>query len=156
MSGDRESQVTKTVRKWKKDSLLAHCLARAVIADMGGVEAAETAWGPKAERLSKWAATKAGIRATPKGTRVAGFVVMWAIAMRDEKKDGYSITEYQRYWYEGERQAYRLQKEFRELWPEYETPNELARQIVAQVNAKLSKREMAMLPSTLQVEAAAV
>ena len=79
--------------------------------------------------------------------------MQWAVAMRDEGADEYSITEYQRYWYEGERQTYRLQKEFRELWPELDTPNELARQIVKHLDAKLSRREIATLPSTLQIRA---
>ena len=115
----------------KKDSLLAHCVARAIIAEQGGIEAAVAQYGPKAERLSKWQGLKAAVHATPKGSRVAGFIVLWALAMRDEKRDEFSITEYQRYWNENERKAYRLQAEFRELWPEFETPNELARQIVA-------------------------
>jgi len=73
--------------------------------------------------------------------------------MRDDGVDEYSITEYQRYWFEGERQTYRLQREFRELWFEYETPNELARQIVKYLDAKLSKREIASLPTTLHIRA---
>lgn len=73
--------------------------------------------------------------------------------MRLEDVDEFSITEYQRYWNEGERQAYRLQREFRELWPEYENPNELARQIVKYVDEKTSKRDIASLPSRLQVTA---
>ena len=92
-------------------------------------------------------------KVTPKASRVPSFIVQWAVAMRDEGVDEYSITEYQRYWYEGERQTYRLQKEFRELWPEFETPNELARQIVKYLDAKLSRREIATLPSTLQIRA---
>ena len=56
--------------------------------------------------------------------------------MKDEGKDGYSITEYQRYYNEGERQAYRSQSEFRELWPEFETPDELARQVVKHLTKK--------------------
>ena len=115
----------------KKDSLLAHCLARAVIHEQGGLEAAAAKYGPKAERLSKWRATATAVKVTPKASRVAGFVVLWATAMRIEELDSFSITEYQRYWNESERQAYRRQVEFRELWPEYETPNELAGQIVA-------------------------
>jgi hypothetical protein len=67
--------------------------------------------------------------------------------------DTYSITEYQRYWNEGERQAYRLQKEFRELWPEFETPNELAQQIVDRLDARVSRKQVASLPLTLQVTA---
>jgi Lhr-like helicase len=61
--------------------------------------------------------------------------------MRAEDRDDYTITEYARFWRETERQAYRLQEEFRELWPEYvETnPTQLALQIVKQGSLKLSK-----------------
>jgi outer membrane cobalamin receptor len=136
-----------------KDSIFAHCVARAVIADQGGIEAATAKYGPKAERLSKWTALKTAARVMPKASRVSTFVVLWALAMRDEKTDGFSITEYQRYWNESERQAYRSQKEFRELWPEFETPNELAVQIVKYVNARVSKKDAGSLPLTLQVVA---
>jgi hypothetical protein len=57
--------------------------------------------------------------------------------MRSEKRHEYTITEYARFWNETERQAYRLQREFRELWPEYETPNELAHQILKQTDLRL-------------------
>lgn len=125
----------------KKDSLLAHCLARAVIHEQGGLEAAAAKYGPKAERLSKWRATATAVKVTPKASRVAGFVVLWATAMRVEDLDSFSITEYQRYWNESERQAYRRQVEFRELWPEYETPNELAGQIVAYLRKRDEAKE---------------
>jgi hypothetical protein len=127
---------------------------RAIIEEQGGIEAAVEKYGPKAERLSKWSAIKTAAKVTPKATRVAGFIVMWAVAMRDEGKDEFSITEYQRWWNEGERQTYRLQGEFRELWPELETPNDLARQIAKQVDEKLgSKRDVAALPLQLQMVA---
>jgi len=93
----------------RKDSLLTHCIARGVIHEQGGIDEAVATYGPKAERLSKWAAVKAVAKVTPKATRVASFIVMWAAAMLDEGVDQYSITEYQRYWIEGERQTYRLQ-----------------------------------------------
>jgi hypothetical protein len=138
----------------KKDSILAHCIGRAVIAEFGGYDLAVETLGEKAERLTKWGALKAVAKVTPKASRVGGFIVMWAVAMRDEGRDEYTITEYQRYWDESERQTYRLQKEFRELWPEYETPNELARQIVKLVDAKLaSKRQIVSLPTQLQMVA---
>ncbi len=139
----------------KKDSILAHCVMRAFIEEQGGLEVAVEKYGPNAERLSKWSAIKTAAKVTPKATRVAGFIVLWAVAMRDEGKDDFSITEYQRWWNEGERQTYRLQGEFRELWPEFETPNELARQIVKHVDKKLasSKRDVASLPMKLQVVA---
>lgn len=147
--------MTVSVRKAdpRRDSLLAHCIARGVIHEQGGIEEAVAAYGPKAERLSKWAAVKAVAKVTPKATRVASFIVMWAAAMLDEGVDQYSITEYQRYWIEGERQTYRLQSEFRELWPEFETPNEFAQQILKQLDPSTSKREIAMLPMRLMVQA---
>jgi hypothetical protein len=138
----------------KKDSILAHCLMRAIIDEQGGLEAAVEKYGPKAERLSKWSAIKTAAKVTPKATRVAGFIVMWAVAMRDEGKEEFSITEYQRWWNEGERQTYRLQGEFRELWPELDTPNELARQIIKYLDGKqASKRDVAALPVQLQLVA---
>jgi hypothetical protein len=124
----------------KKDSLLAHCIARAVIADAGGEDAAKAQWGNEAENLAaagKWKQMKLLMGVTPKASRVAAFVVLWAWAMRDESKDSFTITEFQRYWNDGERQAYRKQAEFRELWPELETPDQLARQVVPYLSEKL-------------------
>lgn len=135
------------------DTLLGHCIARAVIHDEGGLEAAKTKLGPNAERWSTWSKLRAVTKATPKASRVATFIVFWAIAMQDEKRDEYSITEYQRYWNENERQAYRVQNEFRELWPEFENPNELAQQIVKRLDARTARKDVARLPMTLQVVA---
>ena len=147
--------MTRNVRKPdpRRDSLFAHCVARAIIHEQGGIDAAVERYGPKAERLSKWAGVKYVTKATPKASRVAAFITMWAIAMVLEERDEFSITEYERYWNEGERQTYRLQKEFRELWPEFETPTELARQITRHIDAKTSKREAATLPMRLMVTA---
>lgn len=122
-----------------------------MIHDQGGIDTAVAMYGPQAERLSKWAAVKAAAKVTPKASRVAAFIVMWAAAMMDEDADEFSITEYERYWHEGERQTYRLQKEFRELWPEYETPNEVARLVIRHVDEKLTKRDIATLPARLMV-----
>ena len=152
---DKLPQVTESVRKAdrRKDSLLAHCIARAVIHEQGGVDEAVGKYGSSAERLSKWAALRVAAKVTPKASRVAAFIVMWAVAMRDEGVDEYSITQYQRYWNEGERQAYRVQGEFRDLWQEFETPNDLARQIVKHLGASTTKRDIAMLPTRLSVTA---
>ena len=137
------------------DTILGHCIARAVMLDTvreaGGFEAVKAKYGENAERWSTWSKLRAVTKATPKASRVASFIVCWAIAMQEEGRDSYSITEYQRYWNENERQAYRLQNEFRDLWPEFETPNELAGQIVRHVKERLSKRDVAKLPTTLRV-----
>jgi hypothetical protein len=135
-----------------RDSIIAHCIARGVIHEQGGIEAATEKYGARAERLGKWEALKTAARVTPKAARVAGFIVFWAVGMRESGGEEFSITEYQRFWNENERQAYRLQKEFRELWPEYETPHELALQIVKHLDdRKRSKGDVATLPAQLQV-----
>ena len=120
-------RVVSALRSSSKDSLLVHCLARAVIAS-NGWERSERENRDGTFKVNQWV----GARVAPKATRVALFVGSWAAAMRVDGRDGYTITEYMRFWNESERQAYRLQREFRELWPEFETPNELARQIVKQ------------------------
>lgn len=119
-----------------------------MIAELGGWEAAAERFEAGELRANAWL----GVKATPKGSRVATFIVLWAVGMRDEGRDDFSITEYQRHWYENERRAYRLQKEFRELWPEYETPNELARMLVGQLDAE-KPANVARLPMHLQVTA---
>jgi hypothetical protein len=119
---------------------------RAMIAELGGWEKAQKRFDAGEVRVNAWL----GVKATPKGSRVATFIVLWAVGMRDEGRDEFSITEYQRHWYENERRAYRLQKEFRELWPEYETPNELARMLLDQLDAE-KPANVASLPMQVQV-----
>jgi hypothetical protein len=141
--------VTDTVRKRPStDSLLAHCVMRAMIAEAGGWEKAQKRFKTGELRVNAWL----GVKATPKGSRVATFVILWATAMKAERRDEFSITEYQRYWNENERKAYRLQKEFRELWPEFETPNELARMVISQLDAE-KPANVARLPMKVQVTA---
>jgi hypothetical protein len=142
-------------RKRKEDTLLAHCIARAVIDDAGGLDAAKQKYGDDASTLaaqSKWRQVRLLLKVTPKASRVAGFIILWALAMKAEDRDGYTISEYQRYYNENERKAYRDQAEFRDLWGEFETPDELARQILPQLRGKLDATK---LPSTVTVVAAA-
>jgi hypothetical protein len=145
-------QVTKRVSKKaerRRDSVLGHCIMRAVVEDLGGWEKAEAQFEAGEVNITAWM----GVKATPRASRVAGFIVLWAAAMRIDNLDEFSITEYQRYWNESERQAYRLQHEFRELWPEYETPNELARLLVGQIDKRESKRNFLSLPMKLELTA---
>jgi len=137
-----------------RDTVLGHCILRAMAEAEGGIEAlnAKVAAGERYGK-GKWSALRLATKVTPKASRVATFIVCWAIAMKMEDAEEYSITEYQRYWNENERQAYRVQAEFRELWPEFDTPNELASQIVKQVDARVAKKDAVKLPMTLQVVA---
>jgi hypothetical protein len=121
---------------------------RSMIAELGGWEKAAKRFEAGELRANAWL----GVKATPKGSRVATFIILWATAMRVEGLDSFSITEYQRYWNENERRAYRLQNEFRELWPEYETPNELAQMLVSQL-ASEKPANIARLPMSVQVTA---
>ena len=134
------------------DTVLGHCILRAMAHAEGGI-AAVNAKAAAGERYSKFGAIRLSVKVTPKASRVATFIVCWAIGMKMEGADEYSITEYQRFWKENERQTYRVQNEFRELWPEFKTPNELARQIVKQVDARIAKKDAAKLPLTLRMAA---
>lgn len=133
----------------RMDSILGHCLMRAVLESLGGRDEAERRLAAGEVQVNAWS----GVKATPKASRVATFIVLWALGMVYEGVGEFSITEYQRRWNVDERQAYRLQREFRELWPEFETPHALAEQIVGQLDKRTSKREAARLPLVLQVQA---
>lgn len=145
------AQVFADTRKPTKDALIVHCLGRAYLAGNGWEKSEEQAKAG-AFRVNQWKAA----RVAPKATRVALFIASWAAAMRANDREEYTITEYARFWNETERTAYRLQEEFRELWPEFNesNPNELARQIVKQ--EKLSKDEAGRpLPFSVSVEVTA-
>jgi hypothetical protein len=134
----------------KLESVLGNCIYRALTDQYGP---AGDQFKKASGRLSQWRALKATTKVMPKAHRVATFIVCWALAMWDEGVEEFSITEYQRYWGESERQAYRVQNEFRDLFPEFDTPNELAPQLIKQFDARTVKREVGKLPLTLQVQA---
>lgn len=86
----------------RKDSILAHTLARVLIAE-GVTDVAD---------VSKWAAVKA----IPKATRVTSFLVLWAQAERELGRELEGVEEFRSIWHESERSAYRHQAECRALW----------------------------------------
>ena len=88
----------------KKDSILAHTVARVVVA---GLE-------PGQESVNAWD----GIKALPKATRIASFLTMWAFAERRLGRELEGIEDYREFWNESERSAYRYQSEFRAIWGE--------------------------------------
>lgn len=134
------------------DTLLGHCIIRAMAHEEGGFDTVRKK-ADRGERKPAWGAVRLTVKVTPKAMRVATFIVLWAVGMREAGQEEFSITEYMRRWDEDERQAYRVQAEFRELWPEFRTPNELAGQIVRHLDARISRKDAAKLPLTLQVEA---
>jgi hypothetical protein len=139
-----------STRKPTRDSLLAHCLGRAYLAANGWERSEEQARVGKL-KVNQWRAA----RAAPKATRVALFISSWAAAMKAEGRNEFTITEYARFWRESERNAYRLQVEFRDLWPEFSTPNELARQVVKNGGPSLEESDGKVEPFPISVEVAA-
>lgn len=97
------------------DTVLGHCMVRAMLA-AGVTDPA---------KVSPWLAVKV----TPKASRVASFIVFWARAM--EAKGGpIGIEEYAQAGYSSRAKAYRDQAEFRELWPEFDTPEPIAQALL--------------------------
>jgi hypothetical protein len=126
----------------KKDTILAHCIARAVIAEAGGEPAARVRYGEQAEVLSssKWRAFKVAARVTPKASRVASFVGIWGLAMYDLGVDELSVDEYAEWANESRATAFRRAAEYRELWPDVDV-NALGGLVRDQVRSNVSLRK---------------
>jgi hypothetical protein len=112
-----------------EETLLGHCIARAYVERVGPEAAADNA-------TSRWKTTHAMVRATPKATRVASFIVLWADALHRAEGDSIGIEEFVDAGYASRSTVYRRQAEFRELWPEHETPNGLARLLLDALDAR--------------------
>jgi hypothetical protein len=78
------------------------------------------------------------VAATPKGMRVAMYVVEWAIALAAGCEP--EVRAVAAWWREPEATAYRRNRDFRELFPRDANPERLARQIAGAVDASRSKR----------------
>jgi hypothetical protein len=131
----------------KTDTILAHCIARAVIAEAGGEEAAKAKYGQQAEvlRASKWQSFKAAAKVTPRASRVATFISLWGLALDDLGRDELSVEEYAEWANESRATAFRRAAEYRELWPNLDV-NELGRQVRDHVR---SHREVRRKPNAL-------
>jgi hypothetical protein len=88
----------------KKDSILAHTVARVMAAGLRPGQTSVNTWD--------------GMKAVPKATRVAGFLTAWAYAERKLGRELQGIEDYRAFWNESERSAYRHQAEYRAVWGE--------------------------------------
>ena len=131
----------------KTDTLMAHCIAKAVIADAGGEEAAKAKFGERAERLqgSKWQAFKVAAKVTPRASRVASFIALWGLALDDLDRDDLSVDEYAEWANESRATAFRRAAEYRDLWGEVDV-NELGRRVRDYVR---SHRDVRRKPNAL-------
>jgi hypothetical protein len=109
----------------RQETLLGQCLLRsaAEIALADGLDLS-------ARKGQKLKALKLAGRAIPKASRVAEFVVTWAVAMDELADDELTLSDWRRWANESDRTAWRHLAEFRELFPEFETPTPIARELL--------------------------
>jgi hypothetical protein len=131
----------------KTDTILAHCIARAVVADAGGEEAARAGYGDSAEGLqgSKWKAFRAAAKVTPRASRVAAFIALWGLALDDLDRDELTVDEYAEWASEARATAFRRAADYRELWGDVDL-NELGRRVRDHVR---SHRQLRRTPTAL-------
>jgi hypothetical protein len=109
----------------KRDSLLAHCLTRAMLHEHGGDRETIAAAADRGERLGRWQATRLAVKVTPKASRLAGFIVLWALAIEDLGPE-LGAEAFVEWSFESRATVYRRLADFRELFPEFETPTPIA------------------------------
>lgn len=139
----------------RTDTILAHCIGRAVVAEAGGEEAAKARYGEKGELLRSsgtWQQLKVAAKVTPRASRVAAFVAMWGVALYDLGVDELTVDEFADWANESRATAFRRAAEYRELWPDVDV-NELGRRIRDYVR---SHRELRRQPNSLMSVAVAV
>ena len=131
----------------KTDTILAHCIARAVIADAGGGEAAQAKYGEKAEALkgNKWKAFRVAAKVTPRASRVAAFISLWGLALDDLDRDELTVEEYAEWANEARATAFRRAADYRELWSDVDL-NELGRRVRDHIR---SHRQLRRTPNAL-------
>jgi hypothetical protein len=110
----------------KRDTILAHTLARAYLATG---DDQPTAW-----KLAKL---------TPRAGRVTALIVMWAAALDDLEREELGAEEYAAWAAESRATVYRQLHDFRELWHD-ETPNRLARALLVAARASGESRPSPM------------
>lgn len=120
----------------RRDSLLGLCVVRAGEAHVRD----ELAAGRDPDKPpTKRETMRALWSSTGEASKVASVVVLWALALDELDVDELGPEAFSEWAAESRATVYRRLAEFRRLWPEYETPNELARQVVAAARARGGK-----------------
>jgi len=113
----------------RRESLIGVCASRAVQAHAADVIAAgRRPDAPPTKRESM----RALWEATNVGSRVAAFILMWAIALDELGVDELSPETFAEWGPESRATVYRRLSEFRRLFPEQETPDQLAGEVLRQ------------------------
>lgn len=132
----------------KRDTLIGACITRAAHAHIR--EELDRGRDPD-KRATKRETMRALWSSTQDGSKVAALIVLWAIALQELNCDELGIEEFAEWCAESRSTAYRRQAEFRRLFPEYDTPNEVARAL-----AREARRRRTRPAPDLTVELAAV
>lgn len=74
-----------------------------------------------------------------KGARVTHFIMQWTLASSMLGKP-ISLSEYAEWWDEPHSTAFRHQRRFREVFPEFDTPQPIANRAMAKSREKIAQR----------------
>jgi hypothetical protein len=111
-------------RRQLQETLLGVCTLRA--AHVYGNELIER--GRPADAPATRRETIHGVwRSTIVGSKVCALIVLWAIALNELDVDELRVEQFVEWSTDSRATVHRRLHEFRELFPEHETPNELAR-----------------------------
>ena len=117
------------VRVAKQDTLLGQCILRAAAAivneDVAGGRDPNVPPSRRDKGRVMW-------KATHLGANVTAFVVEWAMALDELDVDELGLERFAGWSSLSRRTAYRRLDDFRRVWPEHDTPNELARLVLAE------------------------
>jgi hypothetical protein len=119
-----------------RESLLAHCLegaARAVVRE--NLEAGRDPDVPPSRRETAkalWATTRLG-------THAATLIVEWALALDELGTDELGAERFVEWSFTSRSTVYRRLDDFRRVWPEHHTPNELARVVLIEARRRGEK-----------------
>jgi hypothetical protein len=117
----------------RTDTLLAQCILRAARAqvddDISGGRDPNVAANRRELLRTSWKSTRIGSNA-------ATLTIEWALALDDLNVDVLGIEAFGEYSSDSIRTVYRRLVDFRRCWPEYDTPNELARFVLTEARRR--------------------
>jgi hypothetical protein len=119
-----------------RDSLLGQCLDRAAQAIVReNLEAGRDPDTPPSRRET----AKAIFAMTNLGSRAATLIVEWALALEEFGIDEVGAERFVEWSFTSRATVYRRLDDFRRVWPEHHTPNELARFVLEEARRRGEK-----------------
>ena len=133
-----------------KDSVLAHCIDAAIIHEQGGIEAAVEKYGAEGRAALEVVGVEGGGEGNAEGVARSG--IHRVLGGSDAGGRAGRVLDHGVPALLGRERAAGVSAagEFRELWPEFETPNEFARKLVTHLDDRTAKKDAAALPMKLE------